>query len=123
MKSFLIFLVMVISWNATAAGEPSMYFAVAASQTDSALCATGKCIVGNYLKRLVCTVGTAATSTVSIKDGSGSSAIPLLAANSAIGAYVIDLDIRSTIATNAGFYLTTGAGVSCVAVGRFFNQP
>lgn len=89
------------------------YETVAASQTDQVLGVTGA--AGDLLKRLVITVATAATGTVSLKEGSGS-AIPITAANTPIGVYVVDLDVRS----NTGAWsVTTGAGATVVAVGEF----
>ena len=91
------------------------YETVAASSTDQVLGATGA--VGDYLGRLVCVVTTVLTSTVSIKDGSGSS-ISILPANvtPGIGTYVLDLGIKSIA---GAWSVTTGAGVSVVAIGAF----
>lgn len=86
---------------------------VAASQTDQALGATGA--AGDYLKRLIVTVATAATAACSIKDGSGS-AIPITAANTPIGVYVIELHRESAA---GAWSVTTAAGVSVIAVGKF----
>lgn len=89
------------------------YEAVAAAQTDQVLGATGA--VGDWLATMVCTVATAATSTVSITDG-GDAAIPVLAANTPIGAYTITLNL---VSADGAWQVTTGAGVSVVATGRF----
>lgn len=89
------------------------YETVAASQTDQALGATGA--KGDLLSALVITVGTAATSTVSIKDGAGG-AIPITAANTPIGVYVVELGLRST---SGAWSVTTGAGATVVARGTF----
>ena len=67
---------------------------------------------------MVLSVATAATSTVSIKDGNGS-AIPVLAANAPVGVYWINIGARCKNATTPGWKVTTGAGVSVFAVGRF----
>lgn len=88
-------------------------FPIAASQTDAVLGATGA--KGDTLIALVVTVTTTATSTVSIKDGSGSS-IPLVPANTPVGAFVLRLGI---ISTNGAWKVTTGAGVTVVGIGRF----
>lgn len=91
----------------------TMYETVAASQTDQVLGNTGK--AGNILEKLVVTVSTAATSAVSIKDGSGS-AIPVIAANTPVGVYSIDIGAAS----QAGAWkVTTAAGASVIAVGIF----
>lgn len=99
--------------NAVARGE---YETVAASQTDQVLGATGGA-AGDLLEKLYITVSTAATAAVSIKDGSGS-AIPILpnSPGGGVGVYVVPLSIA---ATGAGWKVTTGAGSTVVAIGRF----
>ncbi len=92
------------------------YETVAVSQTDQILGQTGR--VGDILEMLIVTVSTAATSTVSIKDGNGS-AIPVVAANTAIGVYSVNIGARCTATTTPGWKVTTGAGATVVAVGKF----
>ena len=92
---------------------PPGYETVAAGQTDQVLGATGA--AGDWLAKLTCTVATAATSTVSIEDGGGSS-IPILAANTPIGSYTIPL---SLVSTAGAWSVTTGAGVTVIASGDF----
>lgn len=92
------------------------YEAVAASQTDQILGPVGA--VGNILERLVVSVGTALTSTVSIKDGDGA-AIVITAANTPIGVYAVEIGARSVNATTAGWKVTTGAGATVLAIGKF----
>ncbi len=91
------------------------YAAVAASQTDKVLGTTGA--FGDYLEKLIITVTTAATAAVSIKDGSGSS-IPILpnSPGGGIGVYVVPCD---AVSTDGGWKVTTGAGSTVLAVGRF----
>lgn len=89
------------------------YETVAASQTDQVLGPTGGS--GNILEMLIITVATAATGTVSIKDGSGS-AIPITEANTPIGVYPVKIGARST---SGAWKVTTGAGATVLAVGRF----
>lgn len=91
------------------------YETVAASQSDQALGPVGA--AGDVLERLIITVGTALTGTVSIKDGGGSS-IPIAPASpgSGIGVYVVPVGARST---SGAWKVTTGAGATVVAVGRF----
>lgn len=89
------------------------YEAVAASQTDQALGPNGK--VGDVLHNLIVSVDTAATGTVSIKDGSGS-AIVITAANTPIGVYSVNIGAASV---SGGWKVTTGAGATVLAVGRF----
>lgn len=91
------------------------YETVAASQTDQVLGTTGA--AGDYLEKLVITVNTAATAAVSIKDGTGAS-IPVMpnSPGGGIGVYVVPLDM---ISADAGWKVTTGAGSTVIAVGRF----
>lgn len=91
------------------------YKAIAASQSDSVLGTVGA--EGDLLESLVITVGTAATAAVSIKDGSGSS-IPILpnSPGGGLGVYVVPLSI---LALTGPWKVTTGAGSTVVATGRF----
>lgn len=91
------------------------YEVVPASQTDQPLGAAGR--VGDFLSHLVVVVVTAAASAVSIKDGSGA-AISVFpnSPGGGIGTYTVPLEVTS----KAGAWsVTTGAGVSVVAVGTF----
>jgi len=88
------------------------YEHVAASQTGQVLGTTGA--IGDYLHRLVITVGTAATSTVSLLDNTTSHV--LVAANTAIGVYSIEIN---TFSKNGAWKVTTGAGAEVIAVGNF----
>lgn len=91
------------------------YETVAASQTDQVLGATGA--AGDFLARLIIVVATAATAQVQIKDGSGS-AITIFpnSPGGGIGTYVIEVGLTST---GGAWKVTTGAGVSVIAVGDF----
>ena len=88
------------------------YEHVAASQTAQVLGSTGA--IGDYLHRLVITVGTAATSTVSLLDNTTSHV--LVAANTAIGVYSIEIN---TFSKNGAWKVTTGAGAEVIAMGNF----
>ena len=88
------------------------YEHVAASQTAQVLGSTGA--TGDYLHRLVITVSATATSTVSLLDNTTSHV--LVAANSAIGVYSIEMN---TFSKNGAWKITTGAGAEVVAVGNF----
>ena len=88
------------------------YEHVAASQTAQVLGSTGA--IGDYLHRLVITVSATATSTVSLLDNTTSHV--LLAANTAIGVYSIEIN---TFSKNGAWKITTGAGAEVVAVGNF----
>ena len=89
------------------------YETVAVSQTDQVLGPVGA--AGDVLEKLIVSVATAATSTVSIKDGSGS-AIVITAANTPIGVYSVLIGARST---GGAWKVTTGAGATVLAVGQF----
>lgn len=98
-------------------GYNTMYETVAVSQSDQVIGSTGR--IGDLLERLIITVATSATGTVSIKDGSGGSAIPITAANTPIGVYIVEIGARASTAANGGWRVTTGAGATVIAVGRF----
>ena len=74
----------------------------------------GSGAVGDTLVSIVATVATAATSTVSITDGSNT--YSLLPATTPVGVYTIELNIASQ---SSGWKVTTGAGVSVLAIGNF----
>lgn len=97
-------------------GFNTNYEAVAASQSDQVMGAAGA--VGHLLERVIITVATAATGTCSIKDGNGS-AIPLTAANTPIGVYIVEIGARCSATTTPGWKITTGAGATAIGVGRF----
>lgn len=91
------------------------YETVAASQTDQALGATGA--AGDYLDHLVITVNTALTAAVSIKDGAGSSiGVMPNSPGGGVGVYVVKVEAAST---GGAWKVTTGAGSTVIAVGRF----
>jgi hypothetical protein len=88
------------------------YETVAVSQTGQVLGGTGA--TGDYLHRLIISVATAATSTVTLLDGATS--IVIMAATTAIGTYSVELNMRSV---SGAWSVTTGAGASVIAVGKF----
>jgi len=69
---------------------------------------------GDVLVRVIATVTTSSTSTLTIIDGSTS--IPLIPANAALGVYSLTVEAQSL---NGAWKITTGAGVSAVVVGNF----
>lgn len=89
------------------------YEFVAAGQSNQPLGATGQS--GDVLENLIVRVATAATSNVSLKDGSDG-AVEIVPPNTPIGVY--DLWIHARSRTGA-WQVTTGAGVSVMATGRF----
>lgn len=97
------------------AGGGSAYEAVAASQTNQVMGTTGA--VGDYLGSLVITVNTAATAAVSIKDGAGS-AIPIMpnSPGGGVGVYTVPI---GAVSTAGAWQVTTGAGSTAVAFGKF----
>lgn len=88
------------------------YETVAASQTGQVLGTTGA--VRDRIERLIITVATSATGTVDLLDDETS--IPITAANTPIGVYVVDLGIYSV---EGAWSVTTGAGATVIAIGRF----
>lgn len=72
---------------------------------------------GDFIDTLVCVVGTAATSNVSIKDGGGTARVVLPAAvGQGIGTYTINIKARSQA---GAWQVSTGAGVQVFATGTF----
>ena len=98
--------------TAVAADYGFPYEHVANSVTGQVLGSTGA--KGDYLHRLIVTVNTAATSTVSIIDGAFSHAI--VRANTPIGVYPIEINTKSA---TSGWSVTTGAGAEVLAMGNF----
>lgn len=100
--------------------QPYRYYYehVAASQSAQVLGGTGA--KGDYLHRLICTVTTAATSSVVIVDGTGAGILThtVLPNNvgGGIGVYNVELN---AISANGAWKVTTGAGVEVMAVGIF----
>lgn len=88
------------------------YETVAASQTAQVLGGSGA--VGDYLHRLVVTVNTAASSTLTLLDGS--TTVLTVPATTAVGVY--SLEVNAASATGP-WKVTTGAGLTAVAVGFF----
>jgi hypothetical protein len=90
------------------------YETVAASQTAQVLGGTGA--TGDYLHRLIISVNTVATATVTLLDNATS--IPLLtgAATLVPGVLVVDIEARSV---SGAWKVTTGAGATVIAVGIF----
>ena len=88
------------------------YEHVAASQTAQVLGTTGA--KGDYLHRLVITVSATATSTVSLLDNTTSHV--LVAANTAIGVYSIEMN---TFSKTGAWSVTTGVGAEVIAMGNF----
>jgi hypothetical protein len=69
---------------------------------------------GDTLVRIVATVLTSATSTVTITDGS--TTLPLVPPVAPVGVYSITIEAASL---NGAWSVTTAAGVSVIAVGNF----
>jgi hypothetical protein len=72
---------------------------------------------GDYLDRLIITVGTAATAATSITDGGGT-VVPIMpnSPGDGIGVYVVEVKAHSRLGS---WSVTTGAGSTVVAVGNF----
>ena len=88
------------------------YEHVAASATAQVLGSTGA--VGDYLHRLIITVSTSSTGTVSLLDNAASHV--LTAANTPIGVYSVEVNTKSV---NGAWKVTTGAGAEVLAMGNF----
>lgn len=90
------------------------YEHVAVSQTAHVLGGTGA--IGDYLDKIICTVSTAATSSVAVLDGSTSHTILPNNVGGGLGVYVIPM---GAISRNGPWKITTGAGVEVLALGIF----
>ena len=90
----------------------TFYETVAASQTAQVLGVTGG--TGDTLMRLIVTVTTSATSQVTLLDGATSYII--VPAVTPVGVYQIDI---GAVSVSGAWKITTGAGVSVMAVGNF----
>lgn len=88
------------------------YETVAASVTAQVLGGTGA--TGDYLHRLIISVATALTGTVTLLDGATS--IAVVPASTTIGVYSIELNMVSAV---GAWKVTTGAGATVVGVGIF----
>ena len=88
------------------------YETVAASQTAQVVGGAGA--VGDYLHRIIVNVATAATSTVSVIDNS--TTVIAVPANTPIGSYSLEVNAASALGP---WKITTGAGVTVMAVGFF----
>lgn len=88
------------------------YETVAASQTAQVLGGTGA--IGDYVHRLIVTVGTALTGTVTLLDGATS--IAIVPASGSIGVYSVELNMASV---SGAWKITTGAGATVIGVGIF----
>jgi hypothetical protein len=91
------------------------YETVAASQTAQALGATGQ--AGDRVNKLVISVATAATSTVTLLDNA--TAIVITAANTPIGVYTVDFGEKGIVSVSGAWKITTGAGATVIALGEF----
>jgi hypothetical protein len=94
-------------------GYGYQYETVAASQTAQVLGGSGA--AGDYLHRLICTVTSAATATVTLTDGvTAIAVVPAPVASTG----VLDIELNMASLTS-GWKVTTGAGVTVIAVGSF----
>lgn len=90
------------------------YETVAASQTGQVLGGTGA--AGDYLHRVIISIVTAATGTVTLLDGATSIVISTGAATLPLGTFSVEVNALSK---NGAWSITTGAGATVVAVGIF----
>ena len=88
------------------------YETVAASQTAQVLGGSGA--VGDYLHRIVVSVNTSLTSTVSVLDNS--TTVLAIPASTPVGVYSLEINAASA---SGPWKITTGAGVTVMAVGFF----
>ena len=95
------------------------YEAVAVGQSLQVLGPGGN--TGDVLQRIIIDVITVATADVSIRDGAAGTDIVLSTggANLQEGTYSIEIGARARATANGGWRVTTGAGATVLAVGRF----
>lgn len=86
---------------------------VAAGVTDQVLGTTGA--INDYLNHLVVQVNTTATSQVMLGDGVAAAEI-IVPANTPVGVHVVAINHKASV---GGWRVTTAAGVTVYAVGRF----
>lgn len=91
------------------------YETVAASQTGQVLGTTGS--RGDIVNKLVISVSTAATSTVTLIDNATS--IVITPANTPVGVYTVDFGENGIVSASGAWSLTTGAGATVIALGEF----
>ena len=90
------------------------YETVAASATAQVLGGTGA--IGDYLHRLIISVVTAASGSVTLIDGSTSIVISTGAATLPLGTFSVECNMRSA---TGPWKITTGAGATVIGVGIF----
>lgn len=90
------------------------YETVAASQTAQVLGGAGA--KGDYLHRLIISVNTVASASVTIIDGSTSIAVLTGAATLVPGVYSVEMNMA---AATGPWKVTTGSGATVIAVGIF----
>lgn len=90
------------------------YETIAAGQAAQVLGAVGA--MGDYLARLILNVTTVGTADVTITDGATAIVIQTGGAGLQTGARVVELGMR---AKTGPWKVTTGAGVTAIAVGQF----
>lgn len=90
------------------------YETVAASQTGQVLGGTGA--KGDYIHRLIVSVNTVATASVTLLDGATSYSLMAGAATLVPGAYNLEVGAVSNV---GAWSITTGAGATVMAVGIF----
>ena len=97
----------------------SEYEAFAASTAETAIGAAGA--AGDLLVGILIVPSSTSPGPVSIKDGTGAAAIPVFAGGAAsvstLHPFFVPLGIRASAAQ--GWRITTGAGLTAVAVGNF----
>lgn len=97
------------------------YATVAASQTKAVLGATGA--VGDTLASLIIVPATTSPGAVTLFDGSGSSGITLFTGGATSVADLkpinVPVNARSKTSATPGWFVSTGANVSVLAIGNF----
>jgi hypothetical protein len=96
------------------------YKVVAASQTTSQVSKAGDGIVGkDYLERVILTAATTAVGAVTVYDGTTALLVHNAQVTGYTGSNVYVYELGVACDSTKGFNITTGASISCLAVGRF----
>jgi hypothetical protein len=96
------------------------YKVVAASQTTSPISRPGDGIVGkDYLERVVITAASSLGGAVTVFDGTTTLVTHIAQLTGYLGDNVWVYELGVLCDSTKGFNITTGASVSCLAVGRF----
>jgi hypothetical protein len=107
-------------YDSSGQAYPNEWVKVAAGQTTAQISVSGNSVPGrDYLERVIITAGTTAVGAVTVLDGTVSLLVHNAQVTGFLGSNVTVYEMGVMAMTTQGFNITTGASVSCLAVGRF----